>query len=374
MSRLLAVRPVQNLHDTERLGTLYDELQSGVRSLKVLGVAASTYGVLLLTVLRKSIPHELCLEYYRRETTSEAVPEDGLKEFLNFLKVEIESRERAQRAVRPVPDAAMKQKAPITRDRHQTPSASALTVTGGQEHCTFCDEEGHTTASCLTPIPIDKKRAVMSKERRCYKCAKRNHRAAECRTSRWLKCAKCSGRHATGVCELNQTAAPPPSSDGTAPADVAVQSSLQVERTRGKATVLLQTARAFAVGENKRALVRMLLDGGSQRTFIREEVSHRLKLHVIGEERLTIYAFGSQRTLEERSYRRVECWLRNWRDNTRVRIEALEMPEIRGDLLPPPDDCIANIAQEQGLELADVVPDGYHPGFGVELLVGADHC
>ncbi|KAL1437449.1 hypothetical protein MTO96_039756 [Rhipicephalus appendiculatus] len=49
------------------------------------------------------------------------------------------------------------------------------------------------------------------------------------------------------------------------------------------------------------------------------------------------------------------------------------MPEISGDLLPPPDDCIANIAQEQGLELADVVPDGYHPGFGVELLVGADH-
>ncbi|KAL1471758.1 hypothetical protein MTO96_039757 [Rhipicephalus appendiculatus] len=99
MSRLLAVRPVHNLHDTERLRTLYDELQSGVRSLKALGVASSTYGVLLLTVLRKSIPHELCLEYYRKKRTSEAVPEDDLQEFLNFLKVEVESRERAQRAV-----------------------------------------------------------------------------------------------------------------------------------------------------------------------------------------------------------------------------------------------------------------------------------
>ncbi|KAH7982788.1 hypothetical protein HPB52_007156 [Rhipicephalus sanguineus] len=35
-----------------------------------------------------------------------------------------------------------------------------------------------------------------------------------------------------------------------------------------------------------------------------------------------------------------------------VRIEALEMPEISGDLLPPPDDRTANIAQEEGLELA----------------------
>lgn len=117
----------------------------------------------------------------------------------------------------------------------------------------------------------------------------------------------------------------------------------------------------------------MLLDGGSQRTFVQEEASRSLKLCVIGEERLTIYAFGSQRPLEERSCRRVECWLRNWRDNTRVHIKALEMPEISGDLLPPPDDYIANIAQEQGLEVADTVPDGYHPGVGVELLVGADH-
>ncbi|KAL1481256.1 hypothetical protein MTO96_034570 [Rhipicephalus appendiculatus] len=54
MSRLLAVRPVHNLQDTERLRRLYDELQTGVRSLEALGVASSTYGVLLLTVLGKS--------------------------------------------------------------------------------------------------------------------------------------------------------------------------------------------------------------------------------------------------------------------------------------------------------------------------------
>ncbi|KAL1421105.1 hypothetical protein MTO96_023457 [Rhipicephalus appendiculatus] len=90
----------------------------------------------------------------------------------------------------------------------------------------------------------------------------------------------------------------------------------------------------------------MLLDGGSQRTFILEEVSRRLKLHIIGEERLTIYAFGSQRPLEERRCRRVECWLKNWRDNTRVRVEALEIPEISGDLLPPPDDRVAHLVRE----------------------------
>ncbi|KAH7979501.1 hypothetical protein HPB49_009660 [Dermacentor silvarum] len=63
------------------------------------------------------------------------------------------------------------------------------------------------------------------------------------------------------------------------------------------------------------------------------------------------------------------------RDNNRfrIRIEALEVPTICGDLLQPPDDFTARIAHEQGLQLADTVPDGYHPGVGVELLIGAGH-
>ncbi|XP_072143108.1 uncharacterized protein [Dermacentor andersoni] len=216
MSRLLDVRPVHDLRDIERLRSLHDEIRSGVRSLEALGVSSSTYGTLLLTILRKSIPN-------------------------------------------------------------------------------------------------------------------------------------------------------------AASAETAVQSSLQVGPALGKTRVLLQTARAYAEGQHNSALVRMLLDGGSQRTFVRQDVSRRLNLRVIGGEKLAIYAFGSERPSEERRCHRVECWLRNWRNNTRVRIEALEVPEICGDLLPPPDDCTASIAREQDLQLADSLPDGYHPGVGVELLIGADH-
>ncbi|XP_072144712.1 uncharacterized protein [Dermacentor andersoni] len=96
MSRLLNIRPVHNILDTERLRTLYDEVQTGIRSLEALGVASSTYGVLLLTVLRKNIPNELCLGYCRQKTTSAVAPGDDLQNFLSFLKTEVESRERAE--------------------------------------------------------------------------------------------------------------------------------------------------------------------------------------------------------------------------------------------------------------------------------------
>ncbi|KAL3185980.1 hypothetical protein MRX96_028468 [Rhipicephalus microplus] len=85
------VHRVQNLQDTERLRTLYDKLQVGVGSLEAFGVDSSTYNVLLLTVLRKNIPNELCLEYFRRKTATEAFPDDDFQEVLNFMKAEVES-------------------------------------------------------------------------------------------------------------------------------------------------------------------------------------------------------------------------------------------------------------------------------------------
>ncbi|XP_075543927.1 uncharacterized protein LOC142578425 [Dermacentor variabilis] len=117
----------------------------------------------------------------------------------------------------------------------------------------------------------------------------------------------------------------------------------------------------------------MLLDGGSKRTFVRQEVFRCLNLRVIGRKKLAIYAFVSERPSEEKRCHDVECWLRNWRNNTRVRIEALEVPEICEDHLPPPDDSTARIAREQDIQLADTLPDSYHPGLGVERLIGADN-
>ncbi|KAL3258220.1 hypothetical protein MRX96_016725 [Rhipicephalus microplus] len=117
----------------------------------------------------------------------------------------------------------------------------------------------------------------------------------------------------------------------------------------------------------------MTLDGCILRTLIQEQDSRRLKLYVIGEERLIISAFGSQRPLEKRRCRRVKCCQKNCRNNSRVCIEALEIPKISGELLLPPHDHGTRLMQEQGLKLADAVPHGYKHGVGTELLTVADY-
>ncbi|XP_065305992.1 uncharacterized protein [Dermacentor albipictus] len=368
MSRLLNIRPVHNILDTERLRTLYDEVQTGVRSLEALGVASSTYGVLLLTVLRKNIPNELCLGYCRQKTSAVA-PGDDLQNFLSFLKTEVESRERAEYGTRQQLSTDRLSR-PIRKDiPEKKASASNLTaVMKAETLCKFCEASSHLTADCDVDLTVDQKRKIVQQERLCFRCAKAGHRAYECRTSRWLKCKRCSGRHVAALCNLNRPPATGKLEGKTVLTETIVQSSLQVEGTKKRTRVLLQTAQAWVQGREKRAMVRLLIDGGSQRTFVKKEVSQKMGLRVMGEETLKIMTFGNEKPSSGMKCRRVELWLCSRHNGRKIRVEALEIPQICCDIVPAPEASTVNYVEEQGLELADSTQDGAEVG----LLLGSD--
>ncbi|XP_070389699.1 uncharacterized protein [Dermacentor albipictus] len=369
MSRLLNIRPVHNILDTEWLRTLYDEVQTGVRSLEALGVASSTYGVLLMTVLRKNIPNELCLGYCRQKTTSAVVPGDDLENFLSYLKTEVESRERAECGTRQQLSTD-RLSHPIRKDIPENKaSASVLTaVMKAETQCKLCEASSHSTADCEVDLTADQKRRIVQRERLCFRCAKAGHRAYECRTARWLKCKRCSGRHVAALCNLNRPPATGKSEEKTVLTETIVQSSLQVEGTKKRTRVLLQTAQAWVQGREKRAMVRLMIDGGSQRTFVKKEVSQTMGLRVMGEETLKIMTFGSDKPPSGMKCRRVELWLRSRHKERKIRVEALEIPEICCDIVPAPEASTVNYLEEQGLKLADSTQEGAEIG----LLLGSD--
>lgn len=61
--------------------------------------------------------------------------------------------------------------------------------------------------------------------------------------------------------------------------------------SNNQSTVLLQTVQAWILSENNGKKIRALLDGGSQRSFIREDVSRALNLPVVAEVLISIPAF-----------------------------------------------------------------------------------
>ncbi|XP_072143022.1 uncharacterized protein [Dermacentor andersoni] len=116
-------------------------------------------------------------------------------------------------------------------------------------------------------------------------------------------------------------------------------------------------------------MVRLMIDGGSQRTFVKKEVSQKMELRVVGEETLNIMTFGNDKPSSGMKCRRVELWLRSRHSKRKIRVEALEIAHIYCDIVPAPEASTVNYLEEQGLELADSTQDGTEIG----LLFGSDY-
>ena len=91
MEALLSLPTVTSVYELRNLLELYDKVESHVRSLKSIGVAASSYGNLLASILMNKVPSDLCL-IVSCETVEDNWDLDSL---LKILGKEFEAREMA---------------------------------------------------------------------------------------------------------------------------------------------------------------------------------------------------------------------------------------------------------------------------------------
>ncbi|GIX88132.1 reverse transcriptase [Caerostris extrusa] len=94
-NRLLNLEQVRNTNDIFALRKLYDEINVQIRSLESLGVNSISYGLLLLPILYKCIPCNYVLQFNREQNGKE---ESNVADLLNFLRNEIEAREKTLNA------------------------------------------------------------------------------------------------------------------------------------------------------------------------------------------------------------------------------------------------------------------------------------
>lgn len=91
------------------------------------------------------------------------------------------------------------------------------------------------------------------------------------------------------ICEKSQSVVEP--SNNAEVMDTVANTS---NKSRGGKLVLLQTARALAANEStgRSANVHILFDTGSQRSYVTDSLTNRLKLKPLGKERLHLNTFG----------------------------------------------------------------------------------
>ncbi|KAL3205482.1 hypothetical protein MRX96_040775 [Rhipicephalus microplus] len=380
MSRLLNIKSVRDSRNLSQLRSLVDEVERGVRSLTSLGVGVSTYGALLLTVVKKAVPADLHLEYCRRKGATTGGSE--LEAFAHFLRVEVEAREIIQRAETPrgmCVESSVENRNSTFKATRMSSAAALHTMNKERKGCLFCSSGCHESGDCDAEMSAADKREMLKRENRCFRCTVKGHTSRECRKAKWLRCANCSGKHLTAICDPDfreyrgsgeQNASSPPATGQATVLKSSLGSEEKFMCMEGH-QFLLQTARAWTVGPLKSTLVRLLLDGGSQRTFIHRKLSERLQLNVLGEEELKIYAFGDKSAITRTKARLVELWLQSQYDGKRARVEALEVPCICADIMAAPLKSVLLELSKFGLPVADVAQgDGSE---NIDLLIGADH-
>ena len=206
----------------------------------------------------------------------------------------------------------------------------------------YCKAE-HYSASCETVNTVPTRIEILKKGGRCFICLASGHRAAQCNSSK--RCRKCGKRHHQSLCDQN-----PDTKETSANTEKSSNQDSTVAVSRSKAQVLLQTAQTYAyTAHNELIPVRILMDVGSQRSYLSNALKTRLKLKPLRQENLTLNTFGNEQFNERK------CDLISVRLQVKygeeIEIPALSFPAICSPLQVPVE--LDRYTHLQDLDLAD---------------------
>ena len=245
MQALLSLQGLPN----ERVSQLhlnFVQINTHVRGLETLGVTAERYGSLLIPIIMSRMQREITIQVARK-ITEDIWP---IEEILDIIRHEIAAREYSENLV---PEKRQPQN--VYPKSIQGTARTFFTKGERRERtqersitCYFCNGD-HLSIDCQGVKDPQKRQELLKKPGRCYKCMKMGHTAKNCDK----KCRKCSGNHHQAICFKASSE----SKIGKA----------VIATSKGDVKVMLQTARAYAFGEDKSkgVMVNVLLDGGSQK-------------------------------------------------------------------------------------------------------------
>ena len=365
MDILLNLHAVQSDHHLRDLRRLYDTTESQVRGIKSLGVESTTYRALLSSILTAKLPPDLRLIISRKISSSNL----NMDTLLEAFEQELVARERAN----------LTSTQPVKGDKfHNVPHRQHILFTGHQEKnapspasmCVYC-QQPHTSANCTSVTEVGARKQLLKTSGRCFNCLRKNHMLRNCKSN--SKCQKCRRRHHTSICEGGNSSTPSTDllTSNPTPLPVIPTTSAHVGSS-SSLTVFLQTAKATACNpDNARsAKIRLLLDSGSQRSYLSERACTLLNLRRHGEHTLSIATFGSLAGTT-RTCPIVTVNL-NLNGHPPISLELYVMPTICEPLVGQPiTACIETHQHLSKLELADSADD--LPNLPVDLLLGSDY-
>ena len=313
----------------------------------------------------------------------------NLETLIKLLKVEIETRECVQTKVSNRGTFSVDNKRP-NYSKSNPPTAAALYTSespGNTPDCTYCRGK-HPSADCHVVINLQERKNILRSAGRCFRCLRRSgHIARDCKAS--VRCYKCNSQHHVSLCNCDPKLAiskpglrvkakefVPRENESSKPnppeTETVHTGHIGTDNATDNNVVLLQTAQAYisAPGNEKNEKsIRVLFDGGSQRTYVTEQLKTTLNLPIVRSENLVIKTFGTD-NVEMKQCDAVKLVLKNQNKTFQTEVDALVTPLI----CSPLQGQEVKLAKETfphlfNLDLADEFPEAEAH---VDILIGAD--
>nr|XP_042907174.1 uncharacterized protein LOC122271118 [Parasteatoda tepidariorum] len=318
---------------------LYDTLEGQLRSLKSLGVAKDNFSAILLYPLIEScLPSDLLKIYERAqsELKTEISGNDRLANLLNFLKKEIESEQKLLIARSPFGLENHNRK-PMTHHFQRNKISAADLINSSKQNvshlanskvdeCVFCNKS-HLSQDCryAMNLPFEKKKEILMEKGICFRCLSykpNRHIARFCKNK--VNCLKCNGQHLLIMCKMNEEFHGNKINEKGSEEKVVTESSLT--NTTCMRQVYLQTLVVQIRGDNKTKFIRILIDTGSQRSYISKYAATCMEYDVIGEESILHSLFGGVKKAE--NHRRYLVHISNVDNSFHCNFEVLDQEVI----------------------------------------------
>ncbi|XP_062602892.1 uncharacterized protein LOC134264633 [Saccostrea cucullata] len=380
---LINIKPA--LNNTSSLRRLFDDLEKHMRSLEALeqDVNQDVFVSMIITKLPKEARLQLELQKGKKEKWT-------VQKLRIFLDNYIAARESTytENVAGHEEQPARSTSPPGMSDVNERTYTSAEALTTlfqgsqtrnkyGRKHhiCIFC-EQNHWSDECTDFRTIDERKQKI--RGRCYICLRPGHLNKDCKVDK--PCFHChqTKKHHRSLCNKKMPLSRD-SSHFTETSEIydteTVHDVPENSLLSSSSMVLMQTARTDASDLKGRRdeSVRILMDSGSQRTYVTEELVSRLNLQRKQTEEISLSTFGVKKP---KTMKTPKVSLRiKLNDGHFMRIDANVVPQITGSIQrrPLPSTISEKVHnQYKHFQFADTLPKTTENAT-VDILIGNDH-
>ncbi|XP_011858502.1 PREDICTED: uncharacterized protein LOC105556050 [Vollenhovia emeryi] len=372
------------------LSSVYDRLETHIRSLESLGVTTDTCAAMLYPLVESSLPEDLLRAWQRHTSTTiqlpprepgdnapavpvATTPKDRLTNLMAFLQAEVENEERIAMAVS---GFGLNQEQSTIKDKvkrkhkgeatKEIATASTLLTTkeGKTQQCIFCSEN-HDSSQCekARKMPMEERQNIVKQKNACFNCLKAGHSSRFCKYKQ--KCAWCGRKHVLLMCR--GMTADRSTTKNAMDESAKKQEESSLTNLSFNEEIFLQTLQVKLRNRGRERIARVVLDTGSHRSYVLSRTAKEMDYEEVGQQNIIHLLFGGAKT-EPQEHKGYRIRISSLDDSYACNFVALGQETICNDIPGIRRGPWIQELSHKGIKLTDVG----QVNEPISILIGAD--